>query len=103
MLGLELRELVGSPSLETFKPWLEETEQPDLALMSSGAWSQAVCPVCMERDWELRGAAAAVSHLLLALDGAEGIKAEDGKGGRAVLCCLRLAGISGGLFSEVVR
>lgn len=41
--------------------------------------------------------------MLLALDGAEEIKAEDGKGGRAVLCCPRLAGISGGLFSEVVR
>lgn len=25
MLGLELRELVGSPSSEMFKPWLEET------------------------------------------------------------------------------
>lgn len=34
----------------------------------------------MEMDWELRGAAAGTSHLLLALDETEEIKAEDGKG-----------------------
>lgn len=45
----------------------------------------------MEMYWELRRAAAGMSHLLLALDGAEEIKVEDGKGGGVVLCCPRLA------------
>lgn len=37
-------------------------------------------------------------YLFLALDGAEEIKAEDDMCGRIVLCCPRLAGISGGFL-----
>lgn len=51
----------------------------------------------MEMNHELRRAAADMPYLFLALDGAGEIKAEDDMGGRVVLYCPRLAGISGGL------